>query len=827
MQPQRLARALRERGHDVSVYAGWLGDRPPLTSWTELDETGMPVRWVVTTPWTAWDDRRNFDNPRVASDFASYLEQERPELVHLHALQSLGAGLVTVAAEAGARVLVTMHDFWWFCARQFLVNRSLNPCCLVTTAGDCPCAVDNDWLHQRNQRLLLALEQVDLVLAPSTTMARALVANGVPPQKVVVNENGLVDVPRRGTARGRAGTREPLQLRYTGGPSELKGAEVLVGAARRLGRRDDLVVTAHGIQPYLDSTRQTAPPVLRVQPPFPPHALNEVLAETDALVLCSVARESHSIATREALVAGVPVVTSDSLGPEEVVEHGVNGLVFPTGDAEALAHSMARLAEDRVLLHTLREGTAATEAVTLEQQVEHLDALYHDVTGHAGKARRGTTIRKVIFLCGIEGAPLRYRARLPAEALALIGVQSHVRHYRDPELPRLVSEADAVVAYRVPATDQVLELLGLARARHTPVFFDVDDLIFDPDVLHEVSALALLPDSEHELYVQGVRRYRTTLEHCDAFIGSTRRLCEHARNVTGLPAEHFPNGVGIVLGRQSDKALQRVRSSGPLRVGYFSGTSTHDADWAHVEAAVVDVLRERPEVQLWLGGHVTPGPAVDELGERVRRLPFLPWTELPAVLRDVDVNLAPLEPGGTFNDAKSAIKWLEAALVETPTIASPTQPFRERIRQMHNGFLAQEPAEWREVLGRLLDDEDLRKRCAARARRDVLLELSPHVQVHRYLAILERGAEYAQRRRSPDPDWEPVTVHEIALPLVLEPYERQPAADEPVAATLSGRSQEVVRLLRIAVTMTRETGLGNTARRALRYARRRTFSRWG
>ncbi len=101
------------------------------------------------------------------------------------------------------------------------------------------------------------------------------------------------------------------------------------------------------------------------------------------------------------------------------------------------------------------------------------------------------------------------------------------------------------------------------------------------------------------------------------------------------------------------------------------------------------------------------------------------------------------------------------------------------------------------------------------------------MQAHRYLAILERGAEYAQRRRSPDPDWEPVTVHEIALPLVLEPYERQPAAGEPLAATSSGRSQEVVRLLRIAVTMTRETGLGNTARRALRYARRRTLSRWG
>ena len=37
-----------------------------------------------------------------------------------------------------------------------------------------------------------------------------------------------------------------------------------------------------------------------------------------------------------------------------------------------------------------------------------------------------------------------------------------------------------------------------------------------------------------------------------------------------------------------------------------------------------------------------------------------PWRELPGLLRDLDVNLAPLEldlgEGGRFNEAKSAIK---------------------------------------------------------------------------------------------------------------------------------------------------------------------------
>src|SRR4051812_5039158 len=55
LAPQRQAQGLRAAGHEVSVYAGWLGDRTPLESWTE-DVDGLPVRWIVSTPWIGWSD---------------------------------------------------------------------------------------------------------------------------------------------------------------------------------------------------------------------------------------------------------------------------------------------------------------------------------------------------------------------------------------------------------------------------------------------------------------------------------------------------------------------------------------------------------------------------------------------------------------------------------------------------------------------------------------------------------------------------------------------------------------------------------------------------
>src|SRR3954451_7502160 len=217
LQPQRLARGLRAQGHDVSVYAGWLGldapvARPALETWTDVDDTGLPVRWIVTTPYIGWTDDANFDNPAVAADFARYLDEVQPEVVHLHSIQSLGAGLVTAAADAGARVVVTMHDFWWICGRQFLVDRSMVPCCPVVDAGVCECEVDQAWRADQTARLRPHLERSDLILCPSAAPAALLAANGVGRGRLHVDENGIPEATRTSSSPASAAPRDAVHF---------------------------------------------------------------------------------------------------------------------------------------------------------------------------------------------------------------------------------------------------------------------------------------------------------------------------------------------------------------------------------------------------------------------------------------------------------------------------------------------------------------------------------------------------------------------------------------------------------------------------------------
>ena len=100
-------------------------------------------------------------------------------------------GVIEAAKAAGIPVVLTMHDFWWSCARQFLADRTYRPCSLVVDAGVCACEVDHRWLGLRNARLKEALAHVDVVLCPSKSAAAVMAANGVDPAKLRVDENGL------------------------------------------------------------------------------------------------------------------------------------------------------------------------------------------------------------------------------------------------------------------------------------------------------------------------------------------------------------------------------------------------------------------------------------------------------------------------------------------------------------------------------------------------------------------------------------------------------------------------------------------------------------
>ena len=91
---------------------------------------------------------------------------------------------------------------------------------------------------------------------------------------------------------------------------------------------------------------------------------------------------------------------------------------------------------------------------------------------------------------------------------------------------------------------------------------------------------------------------------------------------------------------------------------------------------------------------------------------------MPQLISQVDINLAPLVDS-IFNRAKSEIKWLEAAMVKVPTIASDIGAFADMVIDGQTGLLAKEN-EWKEKLDSLIFSAELRQKLAENAYHFVL-----------------------------------------------------------------------------------------------------------
>ncbi len=380
-----VAHALGQRGHQVAVFYRRDALGQGLTCYLEEG----------TYIYAVWDREAGairrflliFGNRFIQRSFAKVLEEFKPEVVHIQHLIGLPVFLIREIVPVCPTV-ITLHDFWWYCAAAHLLTVDSEEICSGPTFWNCarcmraragypylwPASPLLAGLAMwRNRLLKQVLDAASLLIAPTDFVRRWYVAHGVPEEKIAVLPPGL-DAVSRPKISGRADG--GVRFAYLGGLARQKGVHVLVEAFSEVRGNAELWIAGdESFDPaYVSRLRAMAGPRVRFLGRLDRQGVWDTLAQVDVVAVPSLWYETFSLLISEAFAMGLPVLASRLGALAERVRDGVDGLLLPPGDVSAWRAAIQRLIDEPDLLAHLRANVRPP--MTMEEHVEKLEELY-------------------------------------------------------------------------------------------------------------------------------------------------------------------------------------------------------------------------------------------------------------------------------------------------------------------------------------------------------------------------------------------------------------------------------------------------------------------
>lgn len=196
------------------------------------------------------------------------------------------------------------------------------------------------WDPETIARTKEELKDAELLLAPSSFVARSLEYSGVRKESIKICPYGVDNISFSQKEYEKLGTplKRPIRFVYVGGVKELKGISYLLEAVNNMppslaeltivGQFDK---TSEDILPYSKRVHFTGQLL---------HSdVSKALKESDVFVFPSLG-EGLSLAALEAASCGLPLIVSENSGINDAVINGEEGFVIPIQSSEAIEMKM-------------------------------------------------------------------------------------------------------------------------------------------------------------------------------------------------------------------------------------------------------------------------------------------------------------------------------------------------------------------------------------------------------------------------------------------------------------------------------------------------------
>lgn len=325
-----LEKMLKAHGHEVAVFAM---DYPENVEspWRKYWPKNMSKIEAFTRPFGA---------KQVVKGFTRLLDDFQPDVVHLHNIHThLSPVIAEISHERGIKVFWTLHDTklvcpCYTCQRE---GKVCEECFTNKTAvikhkcmpGNIPGAVIG-YLEQRKWNATRLQACTDKFLPPSQFMADTCIRGGYDASKFEVLCN-FIDVNKVANPKFEKSD----YYCYLGRVTEVKGIRTLCEAASKLPNKlkviggGDLLDELSTLYPNIEFLGQ------KDWKEFRP-----VLEGAKFMVLPSEWSENNPLTVIESQSLGTPVLGARIGGIPELIDEGVSGMTFESGNVEDLKYKI-------------------------------------------------------------------------------------------------------------------------------------------------------------------------------------------------------------------------------------------------------------------------------------------------------------------------------------------------------------------------------------------------------------------------------------------------------------------------------------------------------
>ncbi len=401
----------QQNDRSVAVFARMADRERPLGAVTELLDGAVRVRLRVNNLIQRDPRSRNaLHDRRLIQDFERYLEQVRPDLVHVHHLAGHALTLLHPVTRRQLPMVYQVQDWWALCGRANLWRPDDTLCpgpsparcaaCLPLT-GLPPTTLLNRSLYRYRATLARrCLRQADALVMGSRAIesdyrAAGLLASDVPVHVLPYGVELALTKPTRAGSSAAPGS--PLRCGVIGTLMPHKGAHIAVEAFAGIPPEQavlELWGNPSADTEYVERLRRRTSPGVSFRGRFAEEDKTSIFDRLDLLLVPSLGLESYGLVAREAMAHGVPVVASRRGALKELFGDGdadsesaleLGGAFFEPGDVDGLRDLILGLVEQPRTLARWRE--AMPRIVGLDEHAAAIDVVYEQVL----KARGNTS----------------------------------------------------------------------------------------------------------------------------------------------------------------------------------------------------------------------------------------------------------------------------------------------------------------------------------------------------------------------------------------------------------------------------------------------------